>query len=175
MQLTEKTLSSLKLPTITIHQQIQSKIFNKELGIMFHSLAIERVQQSMPGSISSTCTTISLSTWSRLKHCEVKIRILPTNHLSPLSTLCTHTFSKVKALTAKGTLIYFPIFCSRKRQPIILKFNNSFWCLPAHILNSILITYNNTPSSVKTENKWKKIVRKVVNYCTIEVQVEKVV
>ena len=98
------------------------------------------------------------------KHWGAKIRILPTNHLNQLSNLSTQTFSKVKALTTKCTLIYFPIFCSRKRQPIILKFNHCFWCLPAHILNCILITYNNTPSLLlKRKQKGKRLLERQLN------------
>ena len=53
------------------------------------------------------------------------------------------TFSKIQTLTPKCTLINFSIFCSRKRQTIVLKFNDCFWCLPTHVLYGILITCAN--------------------------------
>ena len=108
---------------------------------MLHSLSIQSVQQSMASSISRTCTAVCLTPYNKMVSNQ---RIPESCGLRKLvaKSMINHpqTFSKIQALATKCTLIDFPIVCSGKWQPIVLKLNHRFWCLSAHILNCILVT-----------------------------------
>jgi hypothetical protein len=49
------------------HQQIQCKILNKEVGIMFQALSIQCMQHSMAGSIFCTGSSVGLATFSEFE------------------------------------------------------------------------------------------------------------
>jgi len=95
----------------SIHNQIHGKVLNEEDAVKAKSSTEESVKHRVPCSISDGTTSIGLAS----------------------STI-------VSRLTSEGSLIDLSFICSAEGHTIRLEFQDSFWCLFGHIVNSILVS-----------------------------------
>ena len=95
--------------SILIHDEVNGKIFNEEFCIVLQSLAIERVQNGMSGSVGCGASALC----------------------SALAKVCCHA--------TKGTLIDFTIFGARERHAPMFQLVDSCRRIAAQIFNRILI------------------------------------
>ena len=97
--------------TVLVFDDIRSKPFIEETGIVFQVALIEGMQKRMSGSVSSGAGTCSLS-----------------------------ALAVILGLPTKGTLVDTAIFITGKRQPHMLQFEHCLRTFTAHVFDSILVT-----------------------------------
>ena len=83
----------------------------KELNVMPHGLAVERVQHGVPSAVCSARTPV-----------------------------CLTALAEVKGLAAKCALVDEAILCSAEGQAVVLQLAHGGGRLTAHVLNGILQT-----------------------------------
>ena len=79
-----------------LHDQVESKVFDEEVGVMTERLAIQRVEQGVAGAVGGSCTAV-----------------------------CLTTFAIIQRLATKSTLINFSVFCSGERYTVMFKLSRS--------------------------------------------------
>jgi hypothetical protein len=57
-----------------LHDQVEGKVLDEEVGVVTQRLAVERVQEGMAGTVSGGCATVGLASLSVFKDCPPKAR-----------------------------------------------------------------------------------------------------
>ena len=55
-----------------LHDQVESKVLNEEIGVVTQRLAVERVQEGMPSTVSGGCATVGLASLSVFQRLSTK-------------------------------------------------------------------------------------------------------
>src|SRR5258708_4842596 len=95
--------------TLLVHQEVERKIFDEELGVVFQALLVERVQGGVTGSVGRGTSALR------------------------------HLLSVAYGLAAKGALINSAIFGARERNAVMFQLQYRGHGLPAHVLDGVLV------------------------------------
>src|SRR5258708_19689940 len=90
--------------TLLVHHEVERKIFDEELGVVFQALLVERVQDGVTGSVGRGTSALR------------------------------HLLSVAYGLAAKRALIISPIFCAPERNSSMFHPQSPAHALPPHVL-----------------------------------------
>lgn len=94
-----------------LHQEIESKELNEEVGVVSEGLTVKGVEQGMAGTVSDSTGSVGLA-----------------------------TLTVFLGLTTKGSLVDSALFRSGEGNTVVLKLDNGLGSFSSHVVDGILVT-----------------------------------